>query len=358
LIVFSMIWAGQYVVSGHLGWCVNKWSGFPYGEQQVAGGFLALAVIALWLDRRFLWQVARRAVGLRAALPDDREEGLGYRVAALGLIGGLGLLWWLFQRADVPTWVAFAIFANYFIMCLVICRVRAQLGPPNHQLYGAMPNHVLPIVPGHTSLGPRASAMLYLLRPVLQEQRNHPAPLQIEGLKMAEGGRMERRRLAVAMAVVPVIAVLCYFLATIHIGYRTGMASADTNPFHVLVPRWATDELDAVLKNPSGPNWSGTLAMGLSVAVTSCLYFLKLRFVWWPLHPVAYPIASSNTIAYITPALFLGWLIKSLLLRYGGLRAHRTALPFFLGLIAGDALRALLVSVLFEVLGWAGAPPG
>ncbi len=56
LLVFSLLWAAEYVVSGHLGWCVNKWSGFPYGEQQTAGGFIALALIALWLDRRFLAQ--------------------------------------------------------------------------------------------------------------------------------------------------------------------------------------------------------------------------------------------------------------------------------------------------------------
>lgn len=85
--------------------------------------------------------------------------------------------------------------------------------------------------------------------------------------------------------------------------------------------------------------------------MTLLLYDLKLRFIWWPLHPVAFPIAMSNTIAGITPALFLTWLIKSLLLRYGGLRAHRTALPLFLGLLAGDATVSLLREVVFAALG-------
>jgi hypothetical protein len=34
----------------------------------------------------------------------------------------------------------------------------------------------------------------------------------------------------------------------------------------------------------------------------------------------------------------LGWLIKVVLLRYGGLRAFRTAVPFFIGLVVGDML--------------------
>jgi hypothetical protein len=66
---------------------------------------------------------------------------------------------------------------------------------------------------------------------------------------------------------------------------------------------------------------------------------------------VAYPISTSNTIAGITPALFVTWLVKSLLLRYGGLRAHRTALPLFLGLLAGDATVALLRELGFTIVG-------
>jgi hypothetical protein len=34
----------------------------------------------------------------------------------------------------------------------------------------------------------------------------------------------------------------------------------------------------------------------------------------------------------------LGWLIKALLLRYGGLRSFRGAVPFFVGLVVGDML--------------------
>jgi hypothetical protein len=59
----------------------------------------------------------------------------------------------------------------------------------------------------------------------------------------------------------------------------------------------------------------------------------------------------SNTIAGITPALFATWLTKGLLLKYGGLRAHRTALPLFLGLLVGDATVSLLREIIFALLG-------
>ena len=39
---------------------------------------------------------------------------------------------------------------------------------------------------------------------------------------------------------------------------------------------------------------------------------------------------------YMWCPFFVGWALKSLVLRYGGIRLYRPALPFFLGLILGD----------------------
>jgi hypothetical protein len=295
--------------------------------------------------------VFQRALGLIPPFPNESEEGLSYRTATFGAVAGLAVLWWLFQRSGMAAWVTGIFLLDYFLMVIVMCRVRAQLGPPSHQFYGAMPNYVLRTAAGGTALGPRTLGMLEMLRPLLQEQRNHPMPNQIEGLKMAEGGRMERRRLALLMAAVPVVALLCFFWATLHVGYHQGMASGHTESWLLRMGSRSAEGLRSTVENPSGPDLGGTIAIVVSLIITSLLYYLKLQFAWWPLHPVAYPISTSNTIAGITPALFLTWLIKSLLLRYGGLRAHRTALPLFLGFIVGDATVALLREIVFAIIG-------
>jgi hypothetical protein len=50
------------------------------------------------------------------------------------------------------------------------------------------------------------------------------------------------------------------------------------------------------------------------------------------------------------PAITISWVLKGVLLRYGGLRAHQRALPFFLGLIVGDASTSLVATALSHVL--------
>ena len=351
LFVFDLFWTAEYVAAGYFGWSTSPWSGFPYGEQQTAGGFIAILAAAFWLDRKYLLEILKRTVGLRSPLQGEDQEAFGYRGAVLGATAGIAFLWWVLARGGMQWWVVLSFLGIYFLMCLVISRLRAQLGPPTHQLYGAMPNWVLTTLAGTRSLGPKTLGMLLLFRPYLQEQRNNPSPLQLEGLKMAEGGRMQRKRVALALAITAPLVMLCYFWANIHFGYHMGLGTADAQVWHISVARWGALEMDENLRYPGDMNRSGGSAMGFGLLFTLALTFLKLRFQWWPLHPVAFPIAPASTIQSMTPAIFATWLFKAILLRYGGLRAHRTALPFFLGLLVGAASISLLQRVLFAALG-------
>ena len=54
----------------------------------------------------------------------------------------------------------------------------------------------------------------------------------------------------------------------------------------------------------------------------------------FPFHPLGYCI-GPGLIWHWSP-FFIAWLLKLVILRYGGLRFYRRALPFFLGLVLGD----------------------
>jgi hypothetical protein len=63
---------------------------------------------------------------------------------------------------------------------------------------------------------------------------------------------------------------------------------------------------------------------------------MRQQFPWWPIHPLGYALALTNSMEYMWCPFFIAWLAKWITLRYGGIRAYRAALPFFLGLILGD----------------------
>jgi hypothetical protein len=339
LIVFNLLWRSEYVICRMLGWNMSAWSGFPYGDEQSVGAYLAVLVTVLWVDRRYLAQVARRAVGLPSSA-DDREEPFSYRFAILGAIAGIAFLTWFFGRAGVATAVALSFLALYFAIMMTFSRIRAQIGPPDNEIYGSMPQFFLTQFPGTRSLGPRALAIIALNSSLLREQTDNPNPVQLEALRMSERRGISSRLLAWLMiAAIPVI-VFVYFWAHLQMGYHRGL-EVGSNIYLVEMPSGVAGELDAWLRNPGDANWSGTRAIGLGALITMVLMAIKLRFPSWPLHPVAFPLAWSWPIDAMLPAIAATWLVKLVLLRYGGLRAYRTALPLFLGFIVGDALTGL-----------------
>jgi hypothetical protein len=80
--------------------------------------------------------------------------------------------------------------------------------------------------------------------------------------------------------------------------------------------------------------------------ITLLLTYLRLRFPMWPLHALAFPLALSWTIDVMVLSIAITCVIKAVLLRYGGLRAHQQALPLFLGFLAGSATATLMGEVL------------
>lgn len=168
---------------------------------------------------------------------------------------------------------------------------------------------------------------------------------------MAEGERMERPRIAWGLAVIVPVAMLCYFWASIHIGYQFGLGTSATHRWNVMLPEGYFWNLDNDLRNPSGADAAGAAAIGVGLLFTGVLMVLKTGFQWWPLHPLAFPLAISTSVENMTLAIFITWATKSLLLRYGGLKSYRSSLPFFLGLLAGGGTTCLLQRLLWDALG-------
>jgi hypothetical protein len=91
--------------------------------------------------------------------------------------------------------------------------------------------------------------------------------------------------------------------------------------------------------------------MGAGALVTFFLGAMRLRFWWWPFHPIGY-LASNTWLMYLyyTPFLF-GWMAKTLVVRYGGLRLYRQTVPLAIGFIAGDLLNEVLWGIVTLVTG-------
>ena len=53
------------------------------------------------------------------------------------------------------------------------------------------------------------------------------------------------------------------------------------------------------------------------------LYWARHRLLWWPLHPIGFPVAAVDLMSYTITSVFVAWLIKVIVLRYGGVNLYR-----------------------------------
>jgi len=113
---------------------------------------------------------------------------------------------------------------------------------------------------------------------------------------------------------------------------------------------YVTTAFDDSVRQPTEMDPGSAKALGIGFALAIALLFLKLRFIWWPLHPIAFPISYCAMISYITLIILVTWAAKSVLMRYGGLRAHRAAVPLFVGLLVGGFSASVLNALILPVV--------
>jgi hypothetical protein len=97
------------------------------------------------------------------------------------------------------------------------------------------------------------------------------------------------------------------------------------------------------------PGWN----FGFGFTLVTILSALRLRFAWWPLHPIGYLMLYTYPGTHLWLSIFIGWFAKSLILRFGGTKLYTDGKPFFLGLIVGESAAAgfwLIVGLMLSAL--------
>ncbi len=66
------------------------------------------------------------------------------------------------------------------------------------------------------------------------------------------------------------------------------------------------------------------------------LYWIRSHVLSFPIHPIGWAVSQMMLTRHMWFSVFLVWLFKAVLIRYGGPRVLRAVRPFFLGFILGQ----------------------
>ncbi len=322
----------QRIIAAYLGWTTLR--GLPYTNEQALGAYVGLSLFILWTSRRYLREVWKKVLGRESSL-DDSKEPVSYRMAVIYIFLGFAFLIGFSVKAGMAFWYAMLFFALHFTIALAVTRIRAEMGMPAHDLHYIGPNVSLTRFIGTIHFDRRTLTINQFYHWFNRAYRAYPMPHQAEAFKLAERTGMSNRALFRVMAACTTIGMIVAFWAALQCYYNYGIqAKTSGSPRGFGNEPWA--KLAGWLNHPEHGNRPAFAASVIGMLVTIALMATKMRYTWWPLHPVGYAISENWSMDFIWCPLFIAWAIKAVITRYGGAPAYRRAVPFAFGLILGD----------------------
>lgn len=333
---FFLFRKAQRILGAILG--IRSLPGFPYDHQQSLGAYLGLSIFAIWASRRYIAEIIKRVTTGRSQL-DDSTEPMRYRTAVLGILLGLAYLIGFANKMGLNIWVGITFFAIYYALSIGITRMRVESGAPAHDLHYMGADYTLAATLGTRVLDRQNLTAMSFFYFFNRAHRSHPMPHQLEGFKLAERAKFNSKPLIWAMVLAIFVGALSAFWAYVHDCYRFGSGGGfGWEPFN---------RLQSQMNNPIGTNVIEVTFIGVGFFFTFMLMLFRMKFVWWPFHAVGYAVSGADDwcMNWLWISLMISTTVKWLLLKHGGLRLHRKAVPFFLGLVLGEFVAGSLWSI-------------
>ena len=356
--VFHLLMVLQVGVMNRLGYEMGSpeplTSFHPAIGWQSFGGLLVFVLWGLWVARHHLAAVLRQTFLNRKEI-DDSAELMSYRSAVFLLLacGGFSgaflwrcglslgplLLFWL------TTMVLYLGFARIIVETgLVFLRVPISGHDAAWNLFGIQ------------GIDPASAVALSLAYSFFADGKTlfitTAAHIPRLGVSLDQ---KSRRRLPGAVTLALVAGLMAVGAFTIYHGnYGVGtlnFASPSYNGgnasfiwgLHASRIRAASLEAD----------WTRLVWLLVGAIFTVCLYSIRYRFPRFGLHPIGFAISGSDILRTGFTSVFLIWLAKDLVFRFGGLDRYRRTTPFVMGGFIGY-LTAVATGIVVDAIWYPG----
>jgi hypothetical protein len=315
---------------------------FPAPYYQGGGAVVALAIWVLWIGRKHLSRAARIAFSAKARR-QDADEPMSYRLAFLGFVVTFAFMVYFFWLSDCRLVFGFLLVALTIGYFAAWARLRAETGlgflcfPIQIQDVAQVPfgSHVFRVSELVTLV-----TMRWAYTPGFSTSFEVFSGSALESFKIADAARIRARRLTVAITAGFALSLLFGMYLGLAGIYRYGWFGLSCSRGGWLGPQSIGDggRIVSFLSNPAKTDLNGVIALLSGGGVVVALGLMRLRFWWWPFHPVGYIASNTWGSHWWYLPFFTGWVGKVLVIRYGGLRLYRKSIPFAIGLIVGDLL--------------------
>lgn len=319
----------------------DPWAGlssaqFPWFQDITSGAWIGMFVTVMWSARSHLARVWHTAM-TNEKMPGDENEPMPYRTAVFGAMIGFAVLVLATIFAGVRPHIALLFFTLYFLATIVMTRIYAQIAVPIFELAHLNTTTLMTGLTGTSAMTPRDATILGHFHWFNRTYRQHPMGHEMESYALAEKLGKKPRSMTWVILLAVVTGIVVGLLTTMQMYYRFGSPFGGfPSPMGAGAEGWSM--MTNWANNPHPPQAATIGAIAVSAGIVLALAFARNASFGFPLHPIGYAFASSYAMEYIWAVVLVTWLIKTLVVRYGGLKLYRRSLPFFFGIILADCV--------------------
>ncbi|MBM3477218.1 MAG: hypothetical protein FJX75_28460 [Armatimonadetes bacterium] len=315
-------------------------AGFPFDQEQSVGAYIALGAFLLYVGRHQLRTVVEKAVGRLREL-DDQNEPVPYSWAVIAFVLGVGGMLLFAVKAGMWLWTAALYFGLILLFALVYARARAEAGAamvwlfPFYQHKRAILNALGSArLSGGNDWGNLTifSYFMWMSRGYFQSMMAY----QVEASRIATETHLRQRAMSFVLFIALIVGIWGAYY--IHLGayykYGNNVLEGGTTQggYRTQLARGEFLETAGYALAPKAPDLTRTGMSGVGLGVCAFLIVMRILFLRFPLHPLGYAMVTSYGHPLWGPFLLV-WLIKTLVLRIGGMRLYRRLIPLFLGIV-------------------------
>jgi len=318
------------------------------------GMYLAMTVIILYLGRREYTRILALALVPFLRLKERPPSGAvwacrGFLLACVVLVG-------LLVYAGLDWLIAVALVLAFAMVALLGARLTAEIGFPWLVNFSRVPSQIPLQVLGAPVIGPKGIAVLKAVGGLLFFRSNNMLSAQATTVeKLAEPGAVRRGRLVyhsgLLIGVLFAVAVTIFFQLWNQYSFGSQIDSSSTSGISRMMESASNDirRLEVEMDGARLDSLRGLAKLGefqfetrfwwffaIGAAIILGCAFMRLRFAWWPFHPLPFLLVNTWCMSRLYQSLLLGWIIKAAILHVGGGDFYHRSRRFFMGVIFGQ----------------------
>ncbi|MFQ6097643.1 MAG: DUF6785 family protein, partial [Armatimonadota bacterium] len=287
-------------------------------EFQTIGGYLMLAAALLWSARHYLAEFARAAwVGGRRAPLSAHEQP--YRTALYGFLIGLAVIWVWCSWVGMSLLWAVILWGVFPFVSMIVSRVICEAGMFIYSSPFRWNDAVFRMFNARV-IGPRNVTLMTMTSWCqIRSTATQNMPVIFQGFKIGSVTRMSRPALMWVMFASICVAILTIHYFAPHVIYHWSVPKLGWWPSGS--SRNTTRHLVRFLENPYEMRVGDWAAIGWGAAFTAFLFAMRIRFLWWPFHPLGFIAWLGWPIDRYWFSILIGWLAKVCVVRFVGFKA-------------------------------------